>query len=98
MSLKAVEDMIRAAQERGEFDHLKGRGKPLDHSEYFSQPEDQRLANHLLRNAGFVPEQVELQREIGELGERLKASTDEAERARLLREIEWRRIKIDLLR
>jgi hypothetical protein len=98
MSLKAVEEMIRAAQERGEFDHLKGRGKPLDHSEYFSQPEDQRLANHLLRNAGFVPEQVELQREIGELGERFKASTDEAERARLLREIEWRRIKIDLLR
>jgi hypothetical protein len=98
MSLKAVEDMIRAAQERGEFDHLKGRGKPLDHSEYFSQPEDQRLANHILRNAGFVPEQVELQREIGELRERFKVSVDEAERARLLREIEWRRIKIDLLR
>jgi len=98
MSFKVVEEMIRAAQERGEFDHLKGRGKPLDHSAYFSQPEDQRLAHHILRNAGFVPEQVELQREAGELTERLKTSTDEAERARLIREIEWRRIKIDLLR
>jgi hypothetical protein len=45
-----------------------------------------------------VPEQVELQRDIGELAERFKASSDEAERARLMREIEWRRIKIDLLR
>jgi hypothetical protein len=98
MCLKAVEEMIRAAQERGEFDHLKGRGKPLDHSDYFSQPEDQRLANHLLRNAGFVPEQVELQREIGELSERFKMSTDEVERARLMREMERRRIQIDLLR
>jgi hypothetical protein len=98
MALKNVEEIIRAARERGEFDTLRGRGKPLDHSEYFNQPEELRIAHHILRNAGFVPEQVELRREIGELQERLCASEDAGERERLLREIERRRIKIDLLR
>jgi hypothetical protein len=98
MTLKAVEEMIREAQERGDFDNLPGRGKPLDHSAYFSQPEELRLARHVLRNAGFVPEQVELLREIGELREQFRACKDEAERNRLLREIERRRIKLDLMR
>jgi hypothetical protein len=95
---KAVEEAIRAARERGEFDDLPGRGKPLDHSQYFAQPEELRISHHLLRNAGFVPEEVELMREVGELSERLRACRDDAERKRLMREIEARRIKIDLLR
>ena len=98
MALKSVEEAIRAARERGEFDDLPGRGKPLDHDAYFAQPEEHRVSHHLLRNAGFVPEEVELMREVGELGERLRASRDEAERERLVRAIEARRIKIDLLR
>jgi hypothetical protein len=98
MTLKAVEEMIREARERGDFDNLPGRGKPLDHSAYFSQPEELRVAHHLLQNAGFVPEQVELLREIGELREQFRASTDETERNRLLREMERRRIKFDLMR
>ncbi len=98
MALKAVEEAIQAARARGEFDNLEGRGKPLDHSEYFSQPEELRIAHHLLRNAGFVPPEVELLREIGELQERLSACTQEPERGRLVREIDRRRAHIELLR
>lgn len=97
MTLKAVEDMIREARERGEFDNLKGRGKPLDHSDYFSQPEELRLAHHVLRNAGFVPEQVELRRMIGELRARLANATDADQRQALWREIDRLQIKLDLL-
>jgi hypothetical protein len=98
VTLRSVEEAIRAARERGEFDNLRGRGQPLDHTEYFSQPEELRLAHHLLRNAGFVPEEVELLREASELRERLRACSDEGERKRLARELETRRIKLDLLR
>lgn len=98
MTLKSVEEAIRAARERGEFDDLPGRGKPLDHSAYFAQPEELRISHHLLRNAGFVPEEVELMREAGELSDKLRDCRDDAERKRLAREIETRRIKIDLLR
>jgi hypothetical protein len=98
MTLKAVEEAIQAARARGEFDDLKGRGKPLDHSEYFSQPEELRIAHHMLRNAGFVPREVELLREIGELQEQVRACAQESERAPLIREIDRRRAEIELLR
>ncbi len=65
MSLESVvEEIIRDAMARGEFDHLPGAGKPLDHEAYFALPEDQRLALTALKNAGYVPEEVDLLREI----------------------------------
>ena len=98
MTLKAIEEAIQAARARGEFDNLKGRGKPIDHDAYFSQPEELRVAHHLLRNAGCVPREVELRREIGELQEQLRACKLDAERARLVRAINRRRAEIDLQR
>lgn len=98
MALKAVEEAIQAARERGEFDNLPGRGKPQDHSEYFSQPEELRVAHHMLRNAGFVPRAVELLREIDALQQQLRACTKQAERGRLIREIDRRRAQVELER
>ena len=97
MALRSVEEQIRAARERGEFDKLKNRGKRLDHSEYFSRPEHLRLGAALLKNAGFVPQEVELQHEVGQLKEELEATHDPAERKRLGREIQRKRVKIDFL-
>ena len=98
MALKSVEEMIRAARERGDFDNLKGRGKPLDHSGYFAQPEEMRLANHLLRNAGFVPPEVELMRELGETETALRECRDPEDREVLRVRAEKLRIKLDLLK
>jgi len=67
MTLKAVEEAIQEARRRGELDNLPGHGKPLDHTEYFSHPEEHRIAARLLKNSGFVPPEVELMRERGEL-------------------------------
>ncbi len=39
-----VEALIREAQERGEFDNLSGKGKPIDLTSYFETPEDVRVA------------------------------------------------------
>ena len=57
---EGTEGAIRSAIERGEFDNLKGKGKPLDLNEYFDTPEDIRLGYTLLKNAGYVPEEVQL--------------------------------------
>ncbi|MGD8862995.1 MAG: DUF1992 domain-containing protein [Myxococcales bacterium] len=83
MALKAVEEAIQAARERGEFDDLKGRGKPLDHSEYFSQPEALRVAHHLLKNSGFVPPEIEILKQRGELRAQLARTEAPAERRAL---------------
>ena len=42
---RIAENRIREAIERGEFDNLPGSGQPLSLEEYFSTPEDVRLAH-----------------------------------------------------
>jgi hypothetical protein len=83
---KFVEEQVRRAIEAGEFDNLAGKGKPIDLKAYFDTPEDLRLAYSVLKSNSFVPEEVELLREIEALKERLQACTDE-ERSNLKKEI-----------
>ena len=60
-----AERKIAEAAAQGEFDGLPGAGKPLDLEEDPLVPEDQRMANRILRNAGFVPREVEESRKAG---------------------------------
>ena len=97
MSLEStIEEIIQEAIARGEFDNLPGAGKPLDHDAYFDLPEDQRLAYTMLRNAGFVPEEVELLREVKELKEKLASCVNPDECRRLNKEIDDRTLKFNL--
>jgi hypothetical protein len=54
-----AERKIAEAAAQGEFDGLPGAGKPLDLQEDPLVPEEQRMANRILRNAGFAPREVE---------------------------------------
>lgn len=60
----AVEKQIREAIERGDFDNLPGRGKPLDLSRDPNTPEEWELAFKLLKDAGFAPDWIELDKEL----------------------------------
>jgi Domain of unknown function (DUF1992) len=96
-SEKLIEEIIREAMEKGEFDDLPGRGKPLDLDAYFATPEDVRLGYSVLKSAGCVPVEVELQQEIESLRARLDVSDDERERQSLRKEIEGKTLKLNLL-
>ena len=93
----AIEKQIQEAIARGEFDNLSGSGKPLDLDAYFNTPEDLRMAFAMLKSNEFVPEEVEIFREIGQLDERIQACTDEGERETLTAKREDRRLKLTLL-
>ena len=60
----AIERQIREAIERGEFENLPGRGKPLDLSREPNAPPEWDLAFKLLKDAGFAPEWIEQDKEI----------------------------------
>jgi hypothetical protein len=94
---KLVEEKIRAAVESGEFDNLAGKGKPIDLTAYFATPEDLRLAYSVLKNAGVIPPEADLRKEINELKAEFERSTKEAEQRRLKKEIEDRTLKYNLL-
>jgi hypothetical protein len=96
-SEKLIEEIIREAMEKGEFDDLPGKGKPLDLDSYFATPDDMRLGYSVLKSAGCLPIEVELQREIESLKARLGACDDERERQSLRKEIEGKTLKLNLL-
>jgi hypothetical protein len=96
-SEKLIEEKIREAMEKGEFDDLPGKGKPLDLDAYFATPDDVRLGYSILKSAGCLPVEVELQKEIESLKARLDVSDDERERQSLRKEIEGKTLKLNLL-
>jgi DnaJ family protein C protein 28 len=59
-----TEKSIREAIEKGEFDNLPGKGRPLDLSENPFEDPDLRTVHRLLRNAGFAPAWIEERKDI----------------------------------
>lgn len=62
-----AEERIARAMEAGEFDGLPGAGKPLELDDDSLVPEELRAAYRILKNAGFVPPEVEAMKEAGDL-------------------------------
>lgn len=50
---RIAEQIIKKAMAEGRFEGLSGYGKPLDLKENPFEPEDQRLAIHILKNSGY---------------------------------------------
>src|ERR1700753_1690388 len=73
-----VEQRIAAAVARGEFDDLPGAGAPLALDDDALVPEEVRVANRILKNAGFVPPAVEQLRALRDLKAELSAVSDQA--------------------
>ena len=74
-----AERRIAEAVSRGEFESLPGAGRPLELDDDKLIPEDLRLAYRILKNAGFVPPEIEMLNEIADL-ERLVSKDSKAAR------------------
>lgn len=94
---RIVEAIIQEAMERGEFDNLPGKGRPIDLSEYFETPEDVRLANSILKNAGMTSREVDLLREIAELKQLHAALLDEKKKADVEQKIRQKQMEFSLM-
>ncbi len=94
---KAVETIIKEAQERGDFDNLKGKGQPIDLDAYFETPEELRLAYTALKNAGMVSPEVELLQEIAALKERLASTYEETQRNKLKKILHDKQLEFNIM-
>lgn len=59
-----VDQIVAAGHADGAFDHLPGAGKPLQLDDDALVPEEDRVGYRMLRNAGFGPPWLELQKAI----------------------------------
>ena len=89
--------MIKKAQERGEFDNLPGKGKPIDLTEYFEMPEDVRVAQTMLKNAGMTSREVDLLKEIAGLRQVLTKVVDEKKKQEIQKQIQEKQIEFSLM-
>lgn len=70
---------LRESQASGELQAAPSYGKPLAFGDgYDETPTELRLAFKMLKDAGFVPPEVELMREIAALQQRLDGAPDDA--------------------
>src|SRR5215470_3074341 len=86
-----VEQRISEAMARGDFDKLPGAGKPLELDDDSLVPEEERVAFRIMKNAGFVPPEVErlaeVERLLATLGSDPCEDADPARRARAARRL-----------
>ncbi|MGH7601169.1 MAG: DUF1992 domain-containing protein [bacterium] len=61
---RLAEEKIREAIAAGEFEHLPGKGKPLSLDDYFSVRSEERMAYGVLKNGGFLPEHLQLRKDL----------------------------------
>ncbi|MFQ5641761.1 MAG: DUF1992 domain-containing protein [bacterium] len=93
---KIAESKIKEAIAKGELDNLPGKGKPLDLSDYFRTPAQFRIIYDLLKKAGFLPQEVQLIKQIAELKEKRKSCKDEEEIKRVDKEISEKTTELNI--
>lgn len=95
---KIAEERIRRAMEAGEFDNLSNAGNPINLDEDAFVPEDLRAAYRVLKNAGCLPPELELRKEIVNLKDLIETLDDDAERLKRIRELNFKIMKLNMLR
>jgi hypothetical protein len=95
---RIVEERIRSAQKKGEFENLSGAGKPLRLEEDRHIAEDLRLSHKILKNADCLPPEIELKKEIERTEDLLRGMEDTAEKYRTLKKLNFLIMKFNSTR
>ncbi|MDG4596491.1 MAG: DUF1992 domain-containing protein [Candidatus Contendobacter sp.] len=92
-----AEARIHEALERGELRGLPGEGKPLRLDDDSAIPEEWRAAYRILKNAGFLPPELQLRKELRQ-AEQLLHQLPESERSRAHARLELLQLRLAISR
>jgi hypothetical protein len=95
---KIAEERIREAIERGDFDDLPGKGKPLDLEDDSHLPQDLRMAYKILKNANCLPPELELRKEIRTTEALLAGIQDTQEKYKQMKKLNYLVMKLNMTR
>jgi len=94
---KIVEQRIKEAMEKGEFDDLPGKGRPIPLEDDSHVPEDLRLAYKVLKNADCLPPELLEKKEILQMEDMLSMIPDAKERYKLIKKINFKIMKLNMM-
>ena len=95
---RIADERIKEAQRAGAFDNLPGKGKPLHLEDLSWVPEDLRIGYLVLKNAHVLPPEAQLLKDIHTIEDLLKHVEDEGERRALAKSIQFKLIRLDMLK
>ena len=94
---KIIEDRIRRAQQKGEFENLEGTGKPLLFDSDSHVDSELRLAYKILKNADCLPAEIQLKKEIKRTEDLLSGMEKTAEKHRTLQKLNFLIMKLNTM-
>jgi hypothetical protein len=92
---RIIEERIRRAQQKGEFENLAGTGKPLIFENDGHVADELRLAYKILKNADCLPPEIELKKEIERTEDLLRGMEDTAEKYHSLKKLNFLIMKLN---
>ena len=93
-----AEKRIAEARDAGAFEHIPGEGKPLDLEDDSSVPAELRMAYKVLKNAGYVPPEIEERKEINSLLDLLECCDEGAKKIRQMHRLEVLLMRMNMRR
>ena len=94
---KIAEQKIREAIERGEFDNLAYHGKPLKFEDLSGVPDTLRMGYTILKNAGILPPDMQLKKDILALRDLLRACDDTEERSQMEHTLHEKMLRFNMM-
>lgn len=94
---RIAESKLAEAIEAGAFRDLPGLGEPLQFEDLSSVPPQLRMGYHVLKQAGYLPEELELRKACLTLQDLLDACEDPGEAARMKVELNAKRLRYQIL-
>lgn len=90
-----AEQRISQAIEKGELKTDGWENKPLKLDDDHLVPDDLKIAYKMLKNAGYVPPEIETRKEINRLEQLIAKTEDEHQRVQQMRKLSVLLMKID---
>lgn len=91
------EERIKKAYKDGEFDNLKGFGKPLELEDLSGIPEELRMVYKILKNSGYSEEESHLRKEMMTIEDLIKKCDDSGEKENLVRKMNEKLLRYNQL-
>lgn len=83
--------------ERGEFDNNPFAGRPLPNDGLDNVSPELRMAVKIMRNAGIIPEEISLRREISSINELLRICASDEEKVALRARLNEKQLRYNML-
>lgn len=97
MFSRLAEQKIEEAIRNGELDHSSYAGKPLPIDDLSHIPEDLRMSYRLLKNSGYIPEEIVLHKECVRLFDLIHACSSDGEKEQHQELLNEKRLRLQML-